>query len=429
MAVVASPCQRRRLRDPGVTARAAAFAGLAALGVIVATTRRPDAVSHPQFWAEDGTVWFADAYNQGWLHPLLTTHTGYYQTLARAVALLGQPLGVARAPVLSNGVAILLQILPGLFVASRRFERAIPSLAMRCVIGALYLAIPNFEVHANITNAQWHLAILAFMVVVAAPSPRWWWRAFDVAVLLLCALSGPFIILLAPIALAVWYVRRGGQALGIVGLCTVAGLAEGLTALTSLGSRASGPLGATPQLLAHILVNRVLLAGLLGEQGTPATLTSAWSHTAAATAALLLLGALTVGLALWRGPLELRLLLAFGGMVLLISLARPEQSFTEPQWPQLAAGSGTRYFIIPMVVWVVTLVWLCTRAPRGGAMVLTAALVLLFAAGDVRHWSYPAYMDLHPSAEAAQLSRARPGTVVNLPINPPGWVMVLQKHR
>ncbi len=46
---------------------AAAIVATAALLIL----RRPDAVLHAQFWAEDGVVWFADAYNFGALQALL----------------------------------------------------------------------------------------------------------------------------------------------------------------------------------------------------------------------------------------------------------------------------------------------------------------------------------------------------------------------
>jgi hypothetical protein len=188
-AVLSSAAEQRGLTLTTIR-RPLAFVALVALAMAVAASRRPDAVLNPQFWAEDGAQWFAGAYNQGWLQPFLTAHTGYFQTLSRAVGALGQPLGVASAPLFFNLVALFVQILPGLFILSRRFEPAIPSLGLRCILGAVYLATPNFEVHANITNAQWHLALLAFMVIVAAPSRRWWWRLLDLSALVLCGLSG-----------------------------------------------------------------------------------------------------------------------------------------------------------------------------------------------------------------------------------------------
>ena len=45
--------------------------------------RRPDAILNPQFWAEDGVLWYANAYNLGIVRSLLMTDAGYYQTLCR----------------------------------------------------------------------------------------------------------------------------------------------------------------------------------------------------------------------------------------------------------------------------------------------------------------------------------------------------------
>ncbi len=409
--------------------RPAAFIAIAALGVAVTISRRPDAVANPQFFAEDGRLWYAGVYNDGWVHALLSSYNGYHQTISVVTAVAGQPLGLGGAPLLFNLVALCLQIAPALLLLSRRFEAVIPSLWTRCLIGALYLAIPNPEIHVNVTNAQWHLALLAFLVIVATQSTRAGWRAFDIGVLLLCGLSGPFIILLTPIAAAAWLARRGRWALGLAGVAAVFGLVQGLTAVTSLGTRSSAPLGASPGVLVHILVNRVLLSGLIGQQATHATFTTSWTHGTLLTAGLAIAGAAVVGLALWRGPLALRLLLLLAGLQLSLSLLKPMISLTEPQWPILAfTPGGPRYFLFGMLAWLVALVWLCTRAPRLPAALLTGTLLLVFCAGDLRHWQYPGFVDLHPSTEASQLTRARPGTVITLPINPAGWTMVLVRR-
>jgi len=36
-----------------------------ALAVIAIVSRRPDVILHPQFYAEDGVVWYAQAYSLG----------------------------------------------------------------------------------------------------------------------------------------------------------------------------------------------------------------------------------------------------------------------------------------------------------------------------------------------------------------------------
>ena len=51
-------------------------------------SRQPDAFLHAQFFAEDGKVWFADAYNSGWFTSLFRAQDGYFQTLPRLAAAL-----------------------------------------------------------------------------------------------------------------------------------------------------------------------------------------------------------------------------------------------------------------------------------------------------------------------------------------------------
>jgi hypothetical protein len=52
---------------PERLSRASALQGAIAfgLGISVFIARRPDILADPQLWAEDGRVWFQDAYNLG----------------------------------------------------------------------------------------------------------------------------------------------------------------------------------------------------------------------------------------------------------------------------------------------------------------------------------------------------------------------------
>jgi hypothetical protein len=64
------------------------------LGAVIMLTvfmwcyRRPDALTYPQFWAEDGVIFFADAYHHQF-SSLWRDHGGYYHLVPRVVALLG----------------------------------------------------------------------------------------------------------------------------------------------------------------------------------------------------------------------------------------------------------------------------------------------------------------------------------------------------
>src|ERR1035437_5706022 len=104
--------------------------------------RRPDAVFHAQFWAEDGVVWYADAYNHGALRALLFARDGYLQLLPRlgAAAALWVPL--LRAPLVMNLIALIFESLPPLFLVSSRMRNLGP-LGLRCGLALLYLFVPD----------------------------------------------------------------------------------------------------------------------------------------------------------------------------------------------------------------------------------------------------------------------------------------------
>ena len=66
--------------------------------------------------------------------------------------------------------------------------------------------MPSTELNVTITNAQFHLVILAVLIIVAPPaSSRWWWPA-EAAIVVLSTLSGPIrvSILLPVAALSLW---------------------------------------------------------------------------------------------------------------------------------------------------------------------------------------------------------------------------------
>jgi hypothetical protein len=88
--------------------------------------RCPATLLHAEFWAEDGVVWYADAYNAGW-HSLFFLLNGYLQTISRLVALLAQFLPLAWAPTLFAVAALLVQTLTAVFIVSARMATVWPS--------------------------------------------------------------------------------------------------------------------------------------------------------------------------------------------------------------------------------------------------------------------------------------------------------------
>ena len=389
--------------------------------VLVVISRRPDAVFNPQFWAEDGPWWYAQAYNLGSWKMLLQPYHGYFHTVPRLAGGLAQLVPLVFAPLVLNLIAIFFQILPVNFFLSSRFA-PLATLQTRLLLGFLYLALPNsFEVNANVSNANWHLALLLCMVIVAEPARSLVWRFFDIFVITLGALTGPFAILLVPLAAAVWGWKRREKWMLVLLLTLTAGALLQVCALLLTGNatRGEGGLGASPGLLANILASRIFLATLVGRNNLP------YGDSYTPLAVLIAVAGIAVLVyALLRARWELKVFLLFANAVLAAALLNPVAP--PPKWLALLTPWSTRYWLLPMLAFVAALVWMAgAECPKGARLIAAAALVLM-SVGIVRDWQYPPFTDLHFGAYARVFSNLPKGSHLTFPLNP-GWSMTLIK--
>ncbi len=133
---------------------------------LVVILRRPDAILHPELWAEDGVLWYTQAYNSGFLS-LFMPENGYLQTISRIAALVAQPFPIYYVPYIFAFFAFCAQMIPVALLLSRRFDSIIPDKKIRIIISIIYVLMPNsYEVNMNLTNAQWHLALVLFLLLV-----------------------------------------------------------------------------------------------------------------------------------------------------------------------------------------------------------------------------------------------------------------------
>src|SRR3569833_3962060 len=74
-----------RLAAPPWPTREGASALALAISLVMMIARRPDILSNAMFWAEDGAVYFADAFNRGALYSLFLPYAGTLQVFTRAI--------------------------------------------------------------------------------------------------------------------------------------------------------------------------------------------------------------------------------------------------------------------------------------------------------------------------------------------------------
>ncbi|MCV5941529.1 glucosyl transferase, partial [Escherichia coli] len=86
---------------------------------------------------------------------------GYFQTFSRLTAIASLSVPLAYAPLFFYLTAIAVQISVAGFIASERLSDLLPDKKWRLALAFGYLAMPHsWEIYANVTNSQWHLALL-----------------------------------------------------------------------------------------------------------------------------------------------------------------------------------------------------------------------------------------------------------------------------
>jgi hypothetical protein len=397
---------------------------------LIVFSRRPDAILNAQFFAEDGQRWYADAYQYG-LHSLLIPDEagGYLHTVPRLAALLSLLFPFARAPLVMNLCAIAIQVLPVTIFISSRFSN-IP-LWKRLLASLLYLGTPNsYGTNANATNIQWHLGLLACLVLLAQPPKSRRWKVFESIVLILISVESPMGIVLLAVAAASWWVRRNRWSRISLALLVPGAVVQTLVVVTS-HARHLWPNGATLSRLISILGRQVFLASLVGESkvlhfALRYSERSSFLLEALATA----VGVAVLSYALRYAPWELKLFIGFSFTVFALSLARPiAGTLAQSQWEWLRfPGTSNRYYYLPIISFLAAVFWLVNCAPRRMARFFGIALLLFVCIAIRRDWRYPAFEDMHFQEYALKFQAAPIGTRMLIPINPPGVNMVLVKR-
>lgn len=183
--------------DPRARLTLTALAGLALLLFL----RKPSALTTPQLWAEDGSIFLVQAEQLG-AQAFTTPYMGYLHTLPRIVAWIApKALGPEWWPLLYNGVAFLIWLLVLTQLFSPRLE-----LPGKPWLALAPLVVPHSgEVMFTITNVQWITALFLLLHPMMAPPRTDGERRNDLAILALLALTGPFAILFTPLYAWRWW--------------------------------------------------------------------------------------------------------------------------------------------------------------------------------------------------------------------------------
>jgi len=347
-----------------------AFA-LAALAVVIA--RRPETVFRPQFFNEDGQVFYiATFFDDPWS---VTTrpYAGYLHLAPRLGAWATRLVSVPDAPLLANLLALALSVVVGAYVASGRTAGWLPNRWARTA-GALFVVLVpgSAETLGSLTYIQWYLAVwLAVWLVSSRPAGPWA-LALDSIMVTVAALSGPFVVLLAPCLIAKLVGCHGKDRLapflGLVG----AGVQIGVLITADRHGLAGMP---GPGDVLQVVAYRGLLASAAGP--TIATIASRMDLGIAFGVGAAFSLAVLLAVAVWGIPRGVLLPLVWSAGASLAGAIAAQTA--GPSAIMTDAFGGQRYFLVPATIYglaVISGVAVRSRRARMTARVLVAILVV-----------------------------------------------------
>ena len=369
--------------------------------------RKPDMFQRPQFWAEDGGLFFFQAYTHGW-SSVFEAYAGYFHFLPRMVALLGQAFDPARAPGIYVGCSLLFT----LWVSARTLSGRFPIRPGFACALAVVIVPDAFEVLLSIANIQWILAAGLAAVLISDDPKTPGEKVHDSVAVVAIGLTGPFSILFAP-AFAGRFLTRRSIWSGLIG--SMVSITGAIQLVCILRHPATIPPEETVKTLYAVVAIGSRLAGslLLGKWVPDSPDVSA----GLSLAAISLIGAAWLALRPGTGRLpRMWMGLAFAAL-LAGSLYRCR--FVLPDLSH--AGYGARYFFPLQLMLLWLLISLFQDKLRWHRVV--AGLVMgVILITNIPRLSYGALTDLHWNDYAA---RIRAGEAVVVPINPAGWTIPL----
>jgi hypothetical protein len=182
----------------------ARYLALAGVLTLVLFARRPDAILRPQFWAEDGTIFFLEQLQLGFWSALGNLYAGFPFLAQRLVAALGSLAPTAFVPLVYNVSAITITALTMATFSLPGFRHLVRADGVRMAVCVACVCIPaGQELLSTPTTVGYFLVgWLVFLSVMRTPrtsaGAAAWCLGGAVSVL-----SGP----LAPIVTPLWLLR------------------------------------------------------------------------------------------------------------------------------------------------------------------------------------------------------------------------------
>lgn len=344
--------------------------------------RVPTLLYPGRFWAEQGAVYFHNAYLLPAARFFLTPDLGYYSLYDKVASYAAaHVVPLEWAPSLLAGFAFLAQMLPAVLLLTARVPGLETPGKQVLALAALAFVLPTNEVWLNTITSQFHLCVAAALLLVAPPGGTWP-QVGRLAILLVAGLTGGPTLFLLPLFLLRAVRTRDARRAWETAALGVAFAVQG----AALWSGPGRGIGFHPQLVGPILFAKQIALPITGIDATQAfgewMLRLEYPRFGWLNLVFLLPHLAVLGLLIaYRAQKEALLLVGAAAVVVLGSFVFDYHSASaEIMKYGVHAEAGGRYYYAPNVLlWVAVLASPGAREPlpRGQRMARAAAGLLL----------------------------------------------------
>lgn len=375
---------------------------------LVLFARMPDRFLNPQFYAEDG-LWYSNYVADGW-KSFFAPYGGYLLLVDRVVACLAAQVPLIHAPAVMNAAALLMTLLVAARILSRRNPLPYkPWLALAIVL----LPHPD-DTLVTITNIQWVLALALVVLLISedASDTRGCWH--DYATSLLAGLTGVHCIILFPLFVVRFILRKSRHSAALLALIGLAACTQAWFVVHAPALQPNNP----------VPFSEIHVPAILGFQLFVQLFFSTWFISPGSVSLLAIIGIAAIGLYVTLGfPQKTNFFQSRNIFLVAAAFLYSAASIFrfKAMLPMFLSPEGlSRYFFVPQIL----LIWLLLAGLReeGWRKALSSVFLVALATSTFSFFRAAPLIDYRWREEVLAL---KPGQPTAIAINPKGWVFQL----
>ena len=394
--------------------------------------RKPDSLFQAQFFAEDGSFFFAQQITMGFWKSLFFFPAGFPYWIHRLIALIAVPFGYANAPLVYVLLTLLIVSTASACFSLPHFRHIITNDYLRVLVCVAIAILPGSQILVGVmSNIAWYLGIWALLSCFMQFPVSRWGRALFLLIYLLTIYSSPIAIL----ALPIWIVRimslpiRYKHDERVICFVLLFGYASVFLISRNLGANSSSNFLPSIGAFFNLINTRLILAALVGNDSALQAANSSFAYFFTYGSAFVLI-ILLVGLSLSARFKNIPALLIsaylMNASIALLLLGRAQWSL---QWDQLNSkltfpSDTGRYFVVGILAVYLMLIIGIDRLKNPIRPIATGMLVFILIGVAVQSFKIPAYQDQHWQDYVGEIQPhidSKEFKPLIIPLNPPSW--------